>query len=234
MITCILNGYRRPHRLEEQVKAVRNQSIPPDEIMLWTNAYPGVEISKISGLTTAACDKNLGVWARFAYALNAKTEYVCVIDDDTIPGRKWFENCINSIQKTPGLYGTRGLRFRNGSYFEHDVLGWESKNEQIEQVDIVGHAWCFRREWLAAYWSELPPPNFTVAGEDIHFSYLLQKRLGLNTYVPPHPANDPEMSGSLKPIEYGVGKEATSNFGMGEMQAYLQHAIRGGFKLMNK
>jgi hypothetical protein len=32
---------------------------------------------------------------------------------------------------------------------------------------------------------------------------MIQKHLGLKTYVPPHPPNDKEMWGSLKGSEYG-------------------------------
>ena len=51
----------------------------------------------------------MGVWARFAYALNAKTEYIAMFDDDTIPGPLWFENCLNTMKRHEGLLGTIGL-----------------------------------------------------------------------------------------------------------------------------
>ncbi len=236
-VTYILNLYRRPHILAEQIQSIKNQTISPSQIMIWRNSYNGIEIPEEirndKDLIIADCNKNLGVWSRFMFALNVKTKYFCVVDDDTIVGSKWSENCLSSMMEKPGLYGTRGLRFKNGSYFQHDVLGWESNNEKIERVDIVGHSWFGKREMLAHYWSELPPERFFSAGEDIHFSFSLQK-FGINTYVPPHPKSDREMSGSLKPLEYGQGKEATSNFGMPEMNDYLQHVRSRGFKLINE
>jgi hypothetical protein len=63
--------------------------------MLWYN-NPGDEFPNrmvIENTTSAFCNRNLGVWSRFAYALNAKTKYVCVFDDDTIPGNNWLKNC---------------------------------------------------------------------------------------------------------------------------------------------
>lgn len=85
MITAILNGYKRPQFLQEQVDAINNQTIKPVEIMLWQNNTEGFDSELTSKLTTASSNKNLGVWARFAFALNAKTEYICIFDDDTIP-----------------------------------------------------------------------------------------------------------------------------------------------------
>ena len=94
-ITVILNGYKRPQFLKEQINAIENQTIKPKEIMLWQNNSEGFENIVPNNIITAVSNKNLGVWARFSYALNAKTEYICIFDDDTIPGSKWFENCLD-------------------------------------------------------------------------------------------------------------------------------------------
>jgi len=75
MISVILTKYKREHRFEEQYQSVENQSIKPEEILVCDNR-----------------SQNLGVWSRFSTALHAKGEFVCVIDDDTIPGEKWLEN----------------------------------------------------------------------------------------------------------------------------------------------
>ena len=37
--TVILNLYRRPDYLEEQIAALRSQSVPPSEIWLWVNGH---------------------------------------------------------------------------------------------------------------------------------------------------------------------------------------------------
>ena len=103
MVTVVLNGYKRGQHLAKQLEAVKKQTLRPKEIMLWQNAGQDFD-PEIAGKTTwASCNKNFGVWARFAYALNAKTEYICVFDDDTIPGKRWLENCYETIQKHEGL-----------------------------------------------------------------------------------------------------------------------------------
>jgi GT2 family glycosyltransferase len=237
-ITVILNGYRRSSNLEEQFKAIQNQTVQPNNIFLWQNfhseTYDKFPESVKKNCITAVCNTNLGVWSRFAYALNTKTKYVCIFDDDTIPGSKWLENCLNTIQTHRGLLGTRGIIFENQhSYYHTNGIGWETANEEVIQVDIVGHCWFFEREWLAAYWGEMPPKEFFFAGEDMHFSYAIQKHYGLNTYVPPHPKNDKEMWGSLKAMEYGDGAEATCKFAIPEMFTYLNYIVGKGFKVIN-
>jgi len=212
-VTVILNGYKRKENLNEQLEAIRNQSVKVDSVMLWYND-PGdesmVNYDIMGEIPTAYSNLNLGVWARFAYALNTETKYVCVFDDDTIPGRKWIENCLNTMKTHRGLLCTVGALYtipqppQNSSYFEHYIrFGWPHNNTEVQEVDWSGHSWFFEREWLSAYWRELPDPKYKTCGEDMHFSYMLQKYLGLKTYVPPHPPHDKEMWGSVKGAELG-------------------------------
>jgi CDP-4-dehydro-6-deoxyglucose reductase, E1 len=115
-ITVILNGYKRGNNLDEQYEALQNQTVKPDEILLWYNnpgdSDPNYEIG--TKIPTAYCTANFGVWARFAFALNAKSEYICIFDDDTIPGKKWLENCLNTMKTHEGLLGTVGLTSKRG------------------------------------------------------------------------------------------------------------------------
>lgn len=235
-ITVILNGYKRPQFLKQQLDAINNQTIKPKEIMLWQNNTEGFDPELTSSITTASCNKNLGVWARFAFALNAKTEYICVFDDDTIPGNMWFENCLNTMESHEGLLGTIGLVYNNeNGYLPNIRHGWDNPNLKPVKVDIVGHAWFFKREWLSTYWRELPPDGFDYVGEDMHFSYMLQKYLGLNTYVPPHPPHVPEMWGSTKGWEMGTEKNGLSLVpaNINKMNEYYKHLINNGFKIIN-
>ena len=100
-ITVILNGYKRGNQLTEQLNALNNGTVKPDEILLWYN-NPGddslINYDIMSEIPTALCNYNFGVWARFAFAFNARSEYVCIFDDDTIPGSRWLENCLETMK----------------------------------------------------------------------------------------------------------------------------------------
>lgn len=213
-ITIILNGFRRGKNLNTQIKALENQTVKADDILLWYN-NPG-NIFKYNFLAirktkAAVSNHNFGVWSRFYYALNAKTKYICVLDDDTIPGSRWLENCLETIKTNRGLLGTIGLVFDSKEdYYQHKRYGWDNPNEETKQVDIVGHAWFFEKEFLTAFCRELPLLDVKICGEDIHFAYTLQKHLGLNTYVPPHPENDKTLWGSTNGWKLGVDKNAIS------------------------
>jgi hypothetical protein len=238
-VTVILNGYKRPHVLEEQYNAIKNQTYDNIDIMLWSNyseeKFSNYPENVVSQCKSAFANVNFGVWARFAYALNADSFYVCVIDDDTIPGKKWIENCVNTISTNRGLLGCRGVRFVDDSYRNYPGCKYESicGNNQLERVDIMGHSWFFEKNWLRAYWAEMPSIALKYGGEDMHFSYVIQKHFGLYTYVPPQPSGDKEMWGSIDPSKYGEDMNATSRTSEGHIQAnhYWNFILSQGYKL---
>lgn len=222
-ITVLLNVFRRGHALEEQYAAISNQSVSVSQVMIWQNGdHVDIPAYISANSIIAKCNPNLGVWARFSFALLAETEFICVFDDDTIPGSYWLQNCLETMKLQEGLLGTRGLRFRSKkSYLGAEEVGWANPNEDIETVDIVGHSWFFRREWLRYFWSEPRITGLNLAGEDMHFSYALKKNLGLPTLVPPHPKSNLDLWGSLpatglrlgtSPEGISVGLEAQQGF----------------------
>lgn len=216
-ITAVLNVYKRSHTLVQQLYAVQMQSIPPENIIIWKNYSEGITIPPIpenlkKNVTIIESSKNYGVWARFTCGLLVNTTYVCVFDDDTIPGIDWFKNCIETMKTHCGLLGTIGLRFNRGnSYWSKEPrIGWDGPNTQVEQVDIVGHAWFFQQNWLHYLWECEPDYNqMFLVGEDIGLSYIFQKH-GINTYVPPHPLNNKNVWGSDKDLAYRYGADATA------------------------
>lgn len=160
-VAIILNGFRRNHTLREQVEAIKTQSHKNCTLMYWQNTLHGVgyDLSPLfeNGAEVAISNKNYGVWSRFAYSLNARADYICIIDDDTIPGNRWIENCLKTHETNPGLLGTIGLVFKENSYNPKRRIGWDQNNSTIEQADIVGHNWFFHRDLLSVFWRELPP-----------------------------------------------------------------------------
>ena len=216
MITSILTVYNRPYTLNEQIKSIKNQTINSN-IMVWINAsdQEAPEITD-NDIIVSKCTHNLKFYSRFAYALNAQTEYVAIFDDDTIPGKRWFENCLQCIKEKPGIYGTVGVELLGDGYRKRKRYGWPSMNEEIKQVHLVGHGWFMKTEYLKYLWME--KPQTFDNGEDMQLSYMAKKYGNINTYAAPHPENDKELWGSLKAIEYGADKNASFNV---NQKAYL-------------
>jgi hypothetical protein len=202
---AILTVYNRLPYLNEQIAALLNQSIPPKQIYVWVNK--DVRIKKNPNAKYIISDENFKFWGRFALAQIMQSEYIMILDDDTIPGKKWAENCFSSFSIKPGIYGGNGIYLKSNKYKPNIAKGWKSENEKIERVDLVGHAWFFPKKYLKYFWMEEPADYYT--GEDIHFSYTCKKYGNINTYVPPHPASNKKLWSSVKGAEYGNDENAS-------------------------
>lgn len=242
-ITAILNVYRRPQNLEMQIKSLLNQSIKPNQIWAWRNFHndsESLDFKNIIGLDRwINSNYNWKFYGRFSAALLADTEYVAIFDDDTIPGKDWFKNCLDTMNIKEGILGSAGVTLNSSIYADHIRCGWPTKNENIERVDLVGHAWFFKRDWLKYLWSEKP---FTWDnGEDIQFSYLAQKYGGIQTYCPPHPKNNLMLHGSIMGEKLGTDSKATSigtnvSFTQffSERDRCVQNAVKNGWKTVKE
>ena len=241
-VTVILNAYRRPYNLEKQIEAIRSQTRPPKQIWLWVNDHEdlgGFDFEDIDVDRIFKNDHNWKFYGRFAAALLAETDYVAIFDDDTVPGTEWFENCLDTMEIQEGIMGSAGVILQKDAYNPHQRCGWPTQNAQLTRVDLVGHAWFFKREWLKYLWAEYP--TTWDNGEDIQFSYLAQKYGGINTYCPPHPPEKPELHGSLYGNELGIDNKATSTNSnishevfFSERDYCVQKAIKNGWEVVKK
>ena len=226
-ITTILNLYKRPQNLEKQVAAVQAnieylQSLPMSgkiehELWLWSN-NPNItgndyDLSKFDLIVTAS--KNMKFHGRFALANLAPNGFISILDDDTIPGKKWYWNCFREGYARPAIFGGAGVILESRAYAipgmpqMHTRVGWPSKNEKTVNADLVGHAWFFSRDILTHLWREVP---ITMENcEDMQLSYMAQKYGNIPTLCPPHPESDREMWSSLYPNELGDDQVASSN-----------------------
>ena len=131
-VDIILNGFRRTRWLSEQIEAVKAQTVSASNIFLWKNkSEQDIPEEAKSQCIVADCRHNLGVWSRFGYALNSVSDYVCVLDDDTIPGPLWLENCLKTMETNPGLMGTVGVLFGDKHYSWQKLrrVGWCEPNQ---------------------------------------------------------------------------------------------------------
>lgn len=221
-IDVILTAYKRPEVLAQQLEAVKKQSIKPKNIILYqdgTGTFYQIMFHEefLKNFDKYYISKtNCGVWKRFEYAREVSTsEYVCIFDDDTMPGRRWLENCLGCMEQERAVYGTNGVLIKNfhgypqaGSMVN---VGWKNPNEAVMEADFVGHAWFIERAWLDDMTDTGFKGKYKYVGEDMYLSYICQKN-GIRTLVPPHPYSSPELWGSQPQYgnQYGVSRVAVS------------------------
>ncbi len=222
-ITAILTLYRRGEYLPQQIRALREQSVPPEEIWVWCNSSDKL-IADVSHLAdrVIVSNSNWKFWGRFALASLARTEYVCLFDDDILPQPEWLANCLDSYANGhEGILGGSGVLLEpEGGYSSRVKVGWNGNHlDTIAEVDLVGHAWFFRKRWLKYMWFE--EPLSWENGEDIHFSYMALKHGGLSTLVPPHPDAYPERWSCRPDFGKAVGRRNAATY-----KSSGHHAVR--------
>ncbi len=213
MITVILNCYKRTQYFLEQIEAINSQIIKPSDILVWYNKPIDEEQHDLPdlGCKIVVCNHNFKFHGRFALGLLAQTKYVAFFDDDTIPGNKWLENCLETIKSGyDGILGCADVILNNRGYKSVTKIGWNiGGNEKVVEVDLVGHAWFMKKDYLRYMWYE--DPISWDNGEDMQLSYLAQKHGGIKTYVPRQPQSDLSIWGNLpeQGMKYGSDKNAT-------------------------
>ena len=240
-VSVVLNVYKRGSKFTKQLEALIAQTAPISEFLVWENGedFAPKLVNGVPVLKIARASENLGVWSRFAFALNATSDFVWVIDDDTVPGPRFLENALETFEAHPGVIGSRGLRFRSSrSYTLYDEFGPNSQNPKVERVDIVGHNWIFPREWLGYFWAEYSKKfESPLAGEDIHLSYAVQKHLGLGTFVPPHPEENHDLWGELADPAGLNGRDdvaiSASSSALRRFEKAFSHYQKLGFTIQN-
>jgi len=241
MISVILNVYKRPHTLEKQIEAVKNQSvsIKSEDIHVWYNKSDVVQTyPKDEKINTYVCNWNTKFFGRFTVPLFLKTPYIAVFDDDTIPQKDWFKNCMETIEKpeTNGILGGSGVILNAKSYYPYDKVGWNGLHlNEVKRVDLVGHAWFFRQEWTKYLWYE--KPFSWDNGEDIMFSFLAQKYGKINTFVPPHPEGKENLWSTDFKSGSNIGSDANASWRFGnhtiDRDKISIYCINNGWKTVN-
>lgn len=231
-ISVILNIYKRPENVLKQIDRVLNMGVLEKNIHVWYNDNLNFEI-KNKNIKTYKSNWNTKFWGRFMISLLIRTEYVSIFDDDVLPNNNWFNNCINSINIKEGLYGGSGVVLLKDSYNPNKKIGWNGlHSEKIEKVDLVGHAWFFKQKWSKYLWYE--NPYSWDNGEDIMFSYLLQKYGNINTYVPPHPEEDKSLWCTDYKFAFDNGNDDNASFKKNNhynlRNDIVKHCIKNGWK----
>ncbi|MEE1362407.1 MAG: glycosyltransferase family A protein [Selenomonadaceae bacterium] len=203
-IDVILTAYRRPEVLAEQLTAIKKQTLQPRNIYLYQDGIDSYyEIKLSEGILNEfdgyiISDTNKGVWERFNYANEITvSEYVCLFDDDTVPGERWLENCFMHSYQVEGIYGTNGIISSDNDYplsFSAHI-GWHFPNETTLMVDLVGHSWFLKKIYLSWLLDTNMQYKYKYVGEDMSLSFACQKKR-IFTYVPPHPKSDKSLWGS--------------------------------------
>jgi len=181
LLIC-LTVYKRNH-LEKQLKAIYEQSIQPDYLIVFQNEnHVNIEYLKEKyKFLHVKNDYNTKFFGRFAYCFNFDVEYCIILDDDIIPGSNCIQNYLSQCKELNGIIGGNGRYCINNPLSRSVRLNDTGKRNSIIEVDFVGHLWCFKKEWLFYMFSIKPCTLDT--GEDMHLCFTSKILGGIKSYL---------------------------------------------------
>jgi hypothetical protein len=234
-VTIVLNGFKRQHTLKEQIQAFKNQTYPIEKIMYWNLKSDDLRYQldynflKKENIEYAETSHDYGTWGRFSFALNTKSDFICIYDDDIIPGPGYIQNCVETFEKQPGILGLMGtvITQDKGQWIQY---GWRDfNNPNPVQVIYLYQSHFFPKEVLQAFWASAPSWDLVCnrhLGEDLHIAFAAKKYFNLNAYVVPHPKNNKTIWGNIAGDRYGEDEHSIhlSNI-QPKMLDHLQYMI---------
>nr|CAD1820861.1 unnamed protein product [Ananas comosus var. bracteatus] len=217
-ITVILNHYKRK-TLCAQLDSLLHQTLPFHHVWVLSFGSPNelslrriVESYNNSRISFVSSTYDFKYYGRFQMALQTESDFVYILDDDMIPGKRMLEILahVGGTEKYKNsVLGSIGriLPFRQKDFMFPSYRKFKSKEaglylpdpayditvERIVQVDFLSSSWFLPTDLVKTLFIEKP---FTFAtGEDLHLSYQLQKYRNAGSYVLPVDPNDRETWG---------------------------------------
>lgn len=245
-VDVVLTCYKRPQVLAQQIAAIKNQTLAPRRVFLYQDGIDGYYKIELNDKILSEFDAckisatNGGVWKRFEFAKEiVKSPYVCLFDDDTIPGARWFENCHMNMMQQRGIYVTNGVLLTKPENYPNEQFnaGWHTGNSKTCAVDFGGHSWFLERDYLSWMFAKPWSSKYKLVAEDMTIS-LAATEHGFGTYVPQHPAQILSLWGSLPNFgwKYGMDEAGISMnpANLKVMQAAIHELNATGWKLLLK
>lgn len=185
-IVTVLTAFKRNY-FAEQIQSLLAQTVPPDLIVVLQNENH-VDLSNIyenfgERVKVIKSDLNTKFWGRFALAQLFNSDFILVLDDDIIPGKKWIENCLRLCEEKNCVVCANGRSFNNDNGF-----GDSGEVTQDTRTAFGGHSWFFKKDWLKYFWNFSPLTYDT--GEDITFCASVKILGDIETWVPKQSLND--------------------------------------------
>jgi hypothetical protein len=189
-VEAVVINWKRPHNVEQVVRALRGQSTPCTITICDT--HPDPRFSLPDGALDVAdrmyrWGHNTGPYSRFVPLAAYDHEYTFFVDDDMVPGERCVEHFVDTARSVPdfGVIGQLGRVIpESGTYTPRDV----SRLPRAREVDILVRGFFTRTRnlhhvaqlrWLMNYVDEAVPED------DMLLCVAMRLCAGLRNYLTP-------------------------------------------------
>jgi hypothetical protein len=220
-LTVLLAYSTRPELVDVQHRLLSTQTIQPRAVFAHCNpsdkvAFPPAVRTMIDALPNATPNVDLGAWARWGYVATVGTEYVCVIDDDCMPGPRWFEAALKKLSASEGhnVIAAAGIMYRSDQYNDVTLIGPEAPPAGEVDVDVGRGAWLMRTATARQVLAQ--EPAWPMLSTGLHVAAVVQALEGFITVLP----YAAEMGGMLDPAvtTRSVSERIDAEYAAGNLQ----------------
>lgn len=201
--TAIITLWKRSEYLAEQLEAILAQTIAPRSILVVQNESHfaiNPKFLSIPNLKLISSGLN-SLYTRWIIGYLCDSKYVCVFDDDVIPGKKWIELCIKISDKYAALVGPSGRLARPKN--EPAWISVETDQTGSDQIcDWVCNSYFFQTDWIRYIVAASRYEGYQMTFDDIQLATTLKAFGEIRAVVPGQPKSNRELNGHIK-REYG-------------------------------
>lgn len=193
-LTVLLAYSTRPELIAVQHRLLSTQSVQPRAVFAHVNPSDKIEIppaamAMIDAIPNTRPNVDIGAWARWGLVATVGTEFVCIIDDDCMPGPRWFELALAKIQATEGdsIVCAAGIVYRSDRFDDIALVGPEAPPATEVDVDVGRGAWFMRTSTARRVLAE--EPAWPMLSTGLHVASVVQALEGFTTVLPYSPAD---------------------------------------------
>jgi GT2 family glycosyltransferase len=194
-VTVVISCYDRPHNLKGICQSIRSQTVKPKEIWLHYNGLGSLCPARGNLFDEVVCSTG-DFKSRFATSLCVNTYYSLVCDDDCFLGNKWIENCLKTIERSPGIIGPIGSVLSESTRIKEVVETVCGKDDvkRITEVDFVSGSYFLKTEW-ARHLFRTKSPEHSWGCDGFQLAARAWCAEGIRCFMPPQPTADKESHG---------------------------------------
>ena len=196
-VTVIVSCCDRTYNLKGICQSIRSQTVKPKEIWLHYNGDPVALHESASGNLFDEVVCSTGDFkSRFSTSLCANTYYSLVCDDDCFLGNKWIENCIKTIERSPGIIGPIGRVLSESTRIKEGVgiVCGKDDVKRITEVDFVSGSYFLKTEW-ARHLFRTKAIGHSWECDGFQLAARAWCTEGIRCFMPPQPLADKESHG---------------------------------------
>ena len=182
--SVVIQSYNRQSNIPIILKRIRKCTQQPNRIIIWNDNdgsgkdlpdFPGVEVINAHNTNY---NHNFGAMVACWFC---DTDYIALLDDDSLPGTKWFEFCLKNI-KPKQIYTGLGFVIRGETYINRASVKSRVENKiSFTEVHSAGNTYFFHKDAIIPMFKIRPDKWDHLV--DLHFSFLARTE-GYKVFVP--------------------------------------------------